>query len=361
MVNFAKHTLLCFLISFVVFSTNASCQSKTIFASYEDTPSRVYENEVFLVKIKIIITNNDYKNILTNIIDTKNYTLLNPNSSWLRSGSSQYLTNTFYIKSKNRSDFLTNFSIDLINKNGDIIENTILPRVKIESIKLKTDERFSGVLAKDLSVKSYSSNRFDENSILLTMDIEASLSNLDDFRNPSANRSKIEFFETDFKKQKIRYTTILPQYERVFEFTYFNTIKNIFEPIQIPIELKSDDVSTHTDINPKENKFKIYKEIALGILSVIFILLFMRYKYKIMLFIAIVTAGYIVYSNNPFNNIRIIKNTNVHILPNERSTILYVIDDVMDTEKLDEKNGFIKIILPNEKIGWIKKNNAIKN
>ena len=49
------------------------------------------------------------------------------------------------------------------------------------------------------------------------------------------------------------------------------------------------------------------------------------------------------------------------ILPMERSTVFFTSDKVLDIEKLGDREGYIKILLPDGKIGWTERENIIKN
>ena len=49
------------------------------------------------------------------------------------------------------------------------------------------------------------------------------------------------------------------------------------------------------------------------------------------------------------------------ILPMERSTVFFTSDKILDIEKLGERDNYIKILLPDGKIGWTDRENIIKN
>lgn len=356
---------LCTLLFFINFSnaqTDIPSRSDVnVFLSYEKVPERVYIGEIFPIVLKVIITSRYYDEITTKIANNNNFEMLNKKVIWTKTSNPQILNATIYLKAKKKTTKIPGFKIELL-ENDEVIETAAIGSVDIESVKLNADKNFSGVIAKNFVVASSFTNRFDENSIILTANFEAAVSNLEDFNISIIEKARVDTLtENNFEHQKIQYSAILPNYTRLFEFTYFDTTKNNFELIKIPLILKSDDISTHVDINPKENMFNLYKNIALGILAVILIVIFFIKRYKITLILAFMILAFIAYNNHPFNDIKIEQNTNVHILPNEKLTILYKTENIIDAEKLDEKNGFIKVLLPNEKIGWVKKESVIKN
>lgn len=334
--------------------------STTIFPSYEKVPSRVYVNEIFPITIKSIITTNSFDTIAIRLNSDKNFMLLNPKSKWQKNKNSQVWITTLYLQIINKTNSLPGFTIELI-KDDEILDSAKLSGVDIESVKLNPDSDFSGIIAKDLNVIEHYSNRFDENSIILTMNIEANTSNLDDIKVSSVNRSRVDALENTLIHQKVQYSVVIPNSQKNFNFSYFDTTKNSFESITIPIILKNSDISTQIDINPKENKFNLYKDIALCVLAVLFLVLFIVKRYKIAIVLVFIIIAYLAYNNNPFNTITIKESANIHILPNDKLTVLHITDNQTLVEKLDEKNGFIKILLPNGKIGWVKQEHVVKN
>ena len=367
MKKFSLNILIFFLlfVSIINAQTTEDEVSRTnsisVFLSYEKVPNRVYVGEVFTITLKAITTSRNYDKITTTISDNNNFEVLNKNNAWIATENPKILNTTLYLKVKKKANYIPGFTIRLI-ENGEVVETANIGRIEVETIKLNTDEIFSGVLAQSFDVISYFTNRFDEDNVIFTATFEANTGNLNDFNISMAEKSRVDILsESNLDRQKIQYSGVLPNYKKTLEFTYFNTLKNNFELIKIPLILKSDDVSTHSDINPKENIFNLYKNIALCIFVFILIIIFAIKRYKIAIILAFLILIFLAYNNNPFNDVKLEQNTNVHILPNEKLTILHVTEQVTDAEKLDEKDDFIKVLLPNGKIGWVKKERVIKN
>jgi hypothetical protein len=64
---------------------------------------------------------------------------------------------------------------------------------------------------------------------------------------------------------------------------------------------------------------------------------------------------------NPLNNAKLKSNSTIRILPMDRSTVFFTNDKILDIEKLGERDNYIKILLPDGKIGWTERENIIKN
>ena len=105
--------LLVLLLSFVSFSfsqnlydsnesneTNSSAltpiKEKSIFLSYEKIPTKVYIGEIFSIKLKAIIANDDFEEITSQFTNYENIEIINPDAKW-QWFSDNIFYNTFFI------------------------------------------------------------------------------------------------------------------------------------------------------------------------------------------------------------------------------------------------------------------------
>jgi hypothetical protein len=335
--------------------------SQSIFLSYENIPSLVYIGEVFPITIKAIITRDDFDKIITHTTNNTNFHILNPGSEWVHDLNNQLFTNTFYLQALRPSPRLPDFSIELIDYDNIYLDISEIEGAQIETITINGGAKFSGVLAQSFAVKNEITNKFDDKSLIVAIEMEATYSNLKDFKLKNYTNGSIETFKDDIVLQYIEYDIIIPNYIQALEFTYFNTKSRDFQTINIPLHVKSDDVSTHTDLNPKENKFKLYKDIFFGIVFLFLIIIFIYKRYKIALFGALLAAVYLFWVNNPFNQIKLYSDTPIRVLPTEKSSVFHITEGELEVEKLSSKNGYIKILLPSGRIGWVREENVTKN
>jgi hypothetical protein len=335
--------------------------SQSIFLSYENIPSSVYIGEIFPITIKAIITHDNFDKIVTNTTNNTNFNILNLKNEWVHDLNNQYFTNTLYLQALKPSSKLPNFSVELVDYDGAFLDKDEIEGAQIETVQINGNAKFSGVVAQSLVIKNEITNKFDDKSLIVALEIEATYSNLKNFKLKNHTNDSIESFKDDITLQYIEYNVIVPNYTQVLEFNYFNTKSRDFQIINVPLHVKSDDVSTHTDLNPKENKFKLYKDIFVGIVFILLIVVFIYKRYKIALIGAILAGIYLFYANNPFNNIKLRSDTAIRVLPTEKSSVFHVTEGELEVEKLSNKNGYIKILLPSGRIGWVKEENVTKN
>lgn len=341
--------------------TNSSTifKAKSIFLSYEKSPTKVYVGEVFPIKIKAIVTNKDFEEITTTFSDSIGMDIINPDAKW-QWFSDNIFYNTFYMKTNTIESQLPNITFN-IHFNNTQIDSGILNASQPNIIQLNGTKEFSSVIAKSLKIKKHKTSQFDDKSLIIVLEIEAEQSNLGDFHLKDVIRDGIDSSDENLPFFKIFYYAIIPNYEKKFEFTYFNTQTNKFEKFSIPIIVDDDKVSTQIDLNPGESNLRIYKDATYGFIALILILLFMRRRKITYIIFFILLIVIFLYDKNPLNSIKIDENTNIKILPTDKSTVFYTTNRTLYAQELDTKDNYIKILLPNGKIGWIKDKNDSKN
>ncbi|MDR1008465.1 MAG: hypothetical protein LBL65_07925 [Campylobacteraceae bacterium] len=330
---------------------------QSLFLSYVAIPQRVYLGEIFPIKLKAVITRDDYEKIVTNLANSEGFRAFNLKSQWEKDQNGEYYTNTFYLQALNANSKLPEFIIELTDADN-VVERATLDGIGIEVSQIKGDAKFSHVTAQSLAVKNEATSKFDDKSLIVTLVIESAYGNLKDF---SIHNGSIGDYKESPSLQSLEYTIIVPNYTKSIDFTYFNTISGDFQSILVPLNIKSDDLSTHTDLNPKENKFKLYKDILFTILGVLGIIIFIFKRYKIALIISVLFFVYLFYANNPFNKGTVVEESIIRVLPTQKSSIFHITDGDLEIEILSYKDGYVKILLPSGRIGWVKEESVIKN
>ncbi len=331
-------------------------KAKSIFLSYENTPKRVYVNEIFKVDIKAIVAFENIKDISYSLMAGDEYEILNPKTSFKPLNENKYLL-TLYFKLKSPSSIFPNIKITATDNSG-YKESSILDTFnpKISTIKKSAD--FCGVLADSLKVLNYKTTRFDEKSYMFVMKISSKKGNLEDFHIGWVNRDKIEETQGDFLNKSIVYIAFIPQDTKQFHFKYFNLAKRQFESFSFNVVLEKEELSTQIDLNPKASRFDIYKDAFLGFIAFIFLVMFVLKRKKgysyIYLVVAVVITAYIIYDQLPFSDVNIKKNTQIKILPTENSTVFFTTDRDLSVKVLNKRKEYLKVLLPNNKIGWVK-------
>lgn len=334
-------------------------QAKSLFVSYEGIPSKVYVGQVFPIKLKAIISNQTFDDVILQVPNSTNIEIMNPNSKWETTGDRTYF-NTYYFKVTSSTANFPSIMISLLS-NKTPLESQTIPLPKLNYVQLKKDALFSNVIADSLTVNKYKTTTFDDKSNMTVLEIEAVNSNLKDFFLSGISKNGVDSFSENATSQKIYYYAILPNYQKTFEFTYFDLPKNKFVKISLPVIAENDEISTQLGLNPKESIFEFYKSIAYAVGAFVFFVIFIRRKSFFYLLITFLLLTLFFLDKNPLNHVRLKENSSVMILPTERSTVFFTNSKNVPVEKLGERDNYVKILLPDGKIGWTQYENIIKN
>lgn len=333
--------------------------AKSIFISYEEVPSKVYVGQIFPIKVKAIVAKNNFDDIINIFSESKSVEIINPDAKWQALDNNTFYT-TFYIKIKSTPANLPNLSINIL-LNRDIIESERIALPHLNIVQLKKDPIFSNVIAESLGVKKHKTTTFDSKSLIIVLELEATYSNLKDFTLSSVTKNSVDSFSDNHPIQRAYYYAIIPNYQKTFEFTYFDIRTNKFVKTTLPVIIEDDVVSTQIGLNPKESIFEFYKTIGYGILAFLFFIIFLKKRRFFYLLIALVFLGLFFLDKNPLNNVTLKEHSSVMILPTEKSTVFLTTTKSLSVEKLGTRESYIKILLPDGKIGWTPSENIVKN
>lgn len=333
--------------------------TKSFFVSYMHTPKKAYVGELIALHVKVItpikfkeikiINNSDKAGVLKDLLPL-----------WSSDDGNIY-TKTIYFQAKEPLKIVPSFGVELIRDSGKT-ERSTLPQKEINIIKLNSDEgRFIGVFAKKIQVKKFKTNRFDEKNLIMVMELISNYANIDDINFTNIKRQGFDSKSGKFPDNSVFYYVVIKEGTQSVDFSYFNSDENRFNIISLPVILEQDDLSTQIGLNPKKSRFELYKEIAIGALSVMFLLLFVFRRKFVYAFGAIAFGAYLIFVKVSMHDITLKEGTRVRILPTEKSTMFYTIKKPTKVEKLNEVNSYIKVLLSNGKIGWIKKEDVKKN
>jgi hypothetical protein len=340
------------LLFILVFITNL--YSQNIYLKNIEYPTNVYTNQIFKLKVKATIVVDDFDEIQTNFLDSKNISLLNPNSKWKIKSNTEFY-NTYIFKAQDKHAKLPVIEILLKDKQNNIkyTKQLLPPTISFNSIAID-DELFSKVIAQDVKISHQNTKQYNNKELLSVIKLEATNSNLEDFHLNKYLDQGLEEFEEKENYKAIYYYLVLPRDTQTIRFKYYNTNKNSFVTIEIPIELNDELISTQTDLNPKNSKLLLYQKIILIFIAMIFIIIYIKKRRKLYIIISIISIVILLLLLIPNKTIIIPSNTRVYILPLKHSSIFITTTKKQEVEILKSTRGFTKIILKNQKIGWIK-------
>ena len=336
----------------------AFTSSESIFLSYEELPSKLYVGQVFPLTLKAIIANGKNHTIGTTFEASKSVVILNPNTPWQPLGNSTF-QNTFYISLKAVVPHMPKISVSLVS-NGTPIDSATLHIPTPNIISLKKEPIFSNVIAQSLSILKYKATTFDAKNAIIVLEIEANQANLKEFHLSGIAKNGVDSFSENGMVQKIFYYAIIPNYQKAFEFTYFDLPSNKFTKISLPITIENEEISTQLGLNPKESIFEFYKNSAYGVLAVLFFILFIRRRRIFYFILMALFATLFFLDKNPLNQFELKSNSSFMILPTERSTVFFTSKENVRVEKLAQRLQYTKILLPDGMIGWTNSENIIK-
>ena len=334
---------------------------KELTLKVDGAPKKAYYNEIFRINFSVYLGQKVTVTPKLAIDRTENLIWLNEdNLSWIQ-GDEMFETTLYF--SANGEGAKINDIILTLERNGKFFEKSSIKPRNPEFIKLEKRENFVHISADDLKLKNYKTAKFDDNSNLLTLDLSVRNGALASFSvdNPAIIKQGVDSVRGGYASQSGYYFAVIDKNVKNFDFSYFNLQTKKFENFGIELNPQAEDLSTQIGLNPKESKFEAYKQIAIYTLAAVLLVMFLLSKNITPLIFAVIILALNLYYQNPYGNGKIAKNTAVHILPIPTSTVFYVTKEPQKVEILGENKGFYKIMLSGSKIGWIKKDEIVKD
>jgi len=271
-----------------------------------------------------------------------------------------YIYKKIYLKALGRSLKTPDITV-IAYKDYKEVANGFIGGKNVNTIKLNPPKDFCGVLARSLNVEEFQAAQYDLENNLIVIKISGYGANLEDFNIPFAKKQGIEDFDSSNLAYKMTYYAIIPAYHKNFRFSYFDLKRNRFAHYAHPIKVRDETVSTQSDIKPTEGGHKVLKiAIALSAGALFLIIFFFKRSWSIF-FLSMASLLYGLYLLIPVKEVCIQKNAKVRLLPTQNSTIFFITTQSFKTKLLNSRNGYVKIELPNGKIGWVKNEHICKN
>ncbi len=349
------------LIAFLTLFTINLFAAKNLYLTILKEPKNIYKNQKFEVKVKALITTNDFTSLTTNFSNQSNITVLNPTSPWKKVSNDTY-ENSFYFKVKSQNFRLPIIEVKLWDSNSLIDVSTVENSNITFSNIGKSDDRFSKVIADNIILKAYKTKQYNNQEALTIIDIDAVNSNLEDFNLDNVVEQGVSNIKEWENIQNLVYYFVTPIYDKNLTFTYFNSTTNSFKEIRVPLILQNELVSTQTDLNPNDSTFEKYKKIASTVVFILFLILFIWKRKKFLIPFVLITFIFALIYNLPNEKGKIKQDSFVYILPTKNSTVFFKVDKELKVEILERKGQFVKVLgIEDGFIGWIKEDSFEKN
>ncbi|QOY55089.1 hypothetical protein HUE87_02280 [Candidatus Sulfurimonas marisnigri] len=325
---------------------------KVIYLSYDKIPTRVLKGEIFTVTIKALSTYRDFTDIIYELTNLTGLKLLNEYPS--REIDSKYYYDTFYFLTTENHAKLPNFRATLLSYSNKQFKKTILSGKKLNVVALNPKKDFSNILANSFELLDYKTTSYDHNHNIIVFAATATNCDITSFKLKNIFKQGIESVIDSYFDSKITYYAVIDKNIENFSFSYFNLKKNKFIPVNIPIIVNDDSVTTQSDLKPKDqSRERLKMSIAAAIAAIGFLIILWRKKY-IYLTLVIIPLAYIVYIGLPSKDVCIKEGSDIHLLPVSNGTIFETTSSMYYLQKEGSTKGFTKVKLKNEKIGWVK-------
>ncbi|MRI83165.1 MAG: hypothetical protein C6I00_01965 [Nitratiruptor sp.] len=258
-----------------------------------------------------------------------------------------YLKKRYYFQALNSQPILPQVSIQTSSY------QFTLPPTKLQAKPLKPPKNFSNLLAHSLKVFDYEAVQYSKRSNLVLLKMRARLANLEEFSLPFATKEGIKELNITFPTSQMVYYAIIPASMERLRFTYFNTKAKEFRAISLPIRVIDESVSTQTDIRPVEDKNKRLKVALLFAVGALFLLLAIWRRSLLLFLLALVAGGIGGTMLVPMKQVCVRAGTKIYLLPTRQSTIFEITKEPRIYEELNRIDGYTKIKLSKERVGWI--------
>ncbi|OCR15248.1 hypothetical protein BA916_05265 [Helicobacter pullorum] len=328
-----------------------SLVAKNVYLNLLNPPQDIlYVNQIIPIEMKLLIFS-DYSNITTNfILENESIEVLNPDEKWILNQDSS-LKNTFYFKIKQPSYTIPKIEVVVKTNEGEAKEAT--QAIEGKAIVLERKGVYSQVVAQDLQILDTKITSYDSQNNLVVLQIQGNMANLFDFHLAAYSQQGIESKSGDYKESVIFYYVIVPKSLEVLSFDYFNIQSKKYVELQVENLSQDDRISTQSDIKPK-NTLQIYKIFAAIFLAIVFFGLYFYKRKIIFLILGICVLAVLFYLLSIKTAVSLKPNAKIRIQPTFNSTIILKTKDVIEVKILADRHGYYKVLLEDERIGWVK-------
>jgi len=338
------------LLLFSLILLSSLYANKVIYLSYDNIPTRVVKGEIFPITLKVLSTVKDYEDIHYEFSNMNGLKMLTDVPDRVQNG--KYFYDTFYLLSTQRWAKLPDVNATLISQ--EEYDSSYIHGEELNIISLNPKKNFSQIIANNFELVEYKTTSFDSEHNIIVFVAIAENSNIKAMHFKNVFKQGIESVYESHLESKITYFLVIDKTIENFSFSYFNLIKNKFSVIAIPIIVEDDSVTTQSDLKPKDqSKERLKMSIAavLVFIALIFIILRRKYIYLIFLVIPLIYIGYLAI---PEEEICIKQGAQIRLLPVNNGTIFETTSSQYTLLKEGSVDGFVKVKLKNEKIGWVK-------
>lgn len=321
-----------------------------------------YVGEVFPITIYAKTDESSEFGFRVDLDKNNDLAFLNKDVKWEKVQGEYKASLWFEAKSTNAK--LNNIKISL-TRNKVPFQDTTLNIENIRFKRVNADKNYANLVASELKVKKFRTNRFDDKNLVMIVELSAKNANLNNFNianDTTLVKQRIDNVNGDFNSSSAFYSAIFAPSKNELSFSYFNTQSNKLEEINLAVELSSNEtVNTQSDLNPTVNAMDFYKQLALWIIAAVcaFIYIFKRSYVFLAIALIVFILSFFVVSSSYKATIK--ANTSAKLLPTENSTYFYTSSQEEEVDVLTSRQNYKKVLFKNGKIGWVDEKDLQKN
>lgn len=321
-----------------------------------------YVGEVFPITIYAKTNEGSEFGFRVDLDKNNDLAFLNKDVKWEKVQGEYKASLWFEAKSTNAK--LNNIKISL-TRNKVPFQDTTLNIENIRFKRVNADKNYANLVASELKVKKFRTNRFDDKNLVMIVELSAKNANLNNFNianDTTLVKQRIDNVNGDFNSSSAFYSAIFAPNKNELSFSYFNTQSNKLEEINLAVELSSNEtVNTQSDLNPTVNAMDFYKQLALWIIAAVcaFVYIFKRSYVFLAIALIVFILSFFVVSSSYKATIK--ANTSAKLLPTENSTYFYTSSQEEEVDVLTSRQNYKKVLFKNGKIGWVDEKDLQKN
>ena len=326
---------------------------QAFYLKYEKIQNYIYKDQIFRVDLSLLAFDDNIIHIESNISNYYGIKVFDNSMQWIYKGDDKDKFQAFlHLKVLSTNIKLPDINLTLIGYN-----NKYYKSIKGELVSSKILNWLDGsshIISPALKVVSYQSNVYDKKHNIVTLQLKAKNTNLEDLhiKNNEIIEQNITKISYEYPYTTVEYYAIIPSYIKTFKLNYLNTNKNKFDSISLKIIPDNKSNFLVQDISPDIKTYDKYKLIFLMVL--IALSLFMAYYRKKVSYL-IITLLLILALFKSFliqNKATIKEGSRLRVLPLETSTIFYINKIDREVIVLNRVGSYMKIQFQ-DKVGWI--------
>ena len=324
-----------------------------LYLSLENLPEKVYVGEIFPVTVKITSLNKH----LPYIVTTEGGRHIRVIDGPRRVAPRAINRLTFYLQATDTPATLPRFVV----RYEDGSDKAVSAPASLTAVRLNPPNHFCGVLARTMRLRNYQASTYDKGRNILVLEIDASFANLRDFHLSGALKEGIDSLKGTLGERQMVYYAILPENIEQVRFSYFNLTKNRYETFRIPVLVKRSSVSTQTNLDPQASEFTRFKIAVTLFFILLWLLLWWRTRrWRYPFYVTLATAYLLTYLI-PLKKVCLKRNAVVYLLPTPQSTPFLRLETQTEAKEMAVRGDYVKIQLPNNRIGWVKHEDLCQN